>query len=433
MTNGPHMKARIRRDKRKRILRPGETIRADGRYQFKYMVDGKPKFFYSWKLEPTDPVPAGRRDCLSLREMENKMEIRSVICPNCGDEKMTVMELVRRYLSLKTGVKPNTKVNYQFVINVLEKEEFSKRAIGKVKMSDAKLWLIKMQSDGRGYSTIHSIRGVVRPAFEMAVNDEILWRNPFNFEMKDVLINNSVKREAVSQKDMRLFLEFLKNDNCYRKYYDAVYILFHTGLRISEFCGLTVNDINLEKKTINVDKQLQRKIDGQRYIISTKTKAGARLLPMSDAVCQCFVRILQHRKPPKVEKIIDGVGKFLFYDSNGNPTVAMHWEHYFSHAVNRHNEIYKYQLPKITPHVCRHTYCTNMALSGVSAKTLQYLMGHSDISITLNVYTHIRFDDAQKEVEVVQARQQKEMESARKELEQMGDAQPKIVPLRKES
>ena len=71
-----------------------------------------------------------------------------------------------------------------------------------------------------------------------------------------------------------------------------------------------------------------------------------------------------------------------------------------------------------------------MALSGVSAKTLQYLMGHSDISITLNVYTHIKYDDAQKEVELVQTRQQKEMENVRKELEQVGEIQPKIIPFR---
>lgn len=235
---------------------------------------------------------------------------------------------------------------------------------------------------------------MVRPAFQMAVDDEILWRNPFNFEMREVLINDSVRREALSRKDMRIFLDFLKNDKYYRKYYEVIFILFHTGLRISELCGLTVGDIDLEKRTINVVRQLQRDMNGKRYIIPTKTKAGARMLPMTDAVHHCFATILKRRKPPKVEQIIDGVGNFLFYDANGNPTVAMHWEHYFSHALKKYNSVYKYQLPKITPHVCRHTYCTNMALSGVSAKTLQYLMGHSDISVTLNVYTHIKFDDA---------------------------------------
>ncbi len=280
----PCTQSSIRRDKKKRKLRPGETVRADGRYQFKYQLNGKPKFFYSWKLEPTDPLPAGKKPCKSLRELEKDLEIRSAICPNRDDDTMTVMELVQRYLAVKTGVKPNTRTNYNFIVNLLAKDSFSQKPIGKVKMSDAKLWLVKMQSEGKGYSSIHSVRGVVRPAFQMAVDDEILWRNPFNFEMKKILINDSVKREAVSRKDMRLFLEFLKNDRHYKKYYEAIFILFHTGLRISEFCGLTVGDIDMEHHTINVDKQLQRDIRGKRYIISTKTKAGARLLPMTEVV-----------------------------------------------------------------------------------------------------------------------------------------------------
>ena len=122
---------------------------------------------------------------------------------------------------------------------------------------------------------------------------------------------------------------------------------------------------------------------------------------MTDGVYESFQNILKHRKrnAPRVEPIIDGKSKFLFYDNTGKPTVAMHWEHYFSHMVKRHNDIFKYQLPKITPHVCRHTYCTNMEVSGISPKTLQYLMGHSSIEVTMNVYTHIKFGDAQKEVE----------------------------------
>lgn len=87
----------------------------------------------------------------------------------------------------------------------------------------------------------------------MAVDDDIIRKNPFDFQLKEVLINDSVKREALSRKDMRIFLNFVKNDNCYKKYYDAVFILFHTGLRISEFCGLTVDDIDMERRTINVD------------------------------------------------------------------------------------------------------------------------------------------------------------------------------------
>ena len=66
--------------------------------------------------------------------------------------------------------------------------------------------------------------------------------------------------------------------------------------------------------------------------------------------------------------------------------------------IDEYNKIYRIQMPKVTPHVCRHTFCSNMAKSGMNPKTLQYIMGHSDISVTLNVYTHVQFDDAQAEL-----------------------------------
>ena len=67
-----------------------------------------------------------------------------------------------------------------------------------MKLSDAKCWLIKLQKDGRGYSTIHSVRGVVRPAFQMAVDDDLIRKNPFGFQLVDVVINDSIKSEAIS-------------------------------------------------------------------------------------------------------------------------------------------------------------------------------------------------------------------------------------------
>lgn len=90
---------------------------------------------------------------------------------------------------------------------------------------------------------------------------------------------------------------------------------------------------------------------------------------------------------------------FLYLDKNGMPMVALHWQKYFDHICEKYNKIYREQIPKITPHVCRHTYCTNMALAGMSPKTLQYLMGHSEIGVTLDVYTHVSFEDARDEVE----------------------------------
>lgn len=102
----------------------------------------------------------------------------------------------------------------------------------------------------------------------MAVDDDILVKNPFGFQLAGVLVNDAVTREVIYKDQMRKFLKFVHDDVAYCKYYEVVYILFHTGMRISEFCGLTLKDIDLEKMTVNIDHQLQRTSD-MRYIIET--------------------------------------------------------------------------------------------------------------------------------------------------------------------
>ena len=360
-------RGQTRQDSKRRVLRPGESVRADGKYQYKYHIDGKPHFVYSWKLEPTDKLPKGKKPCLSLRELE-KPDLDMLV--NIVDGQMTVCELVDRYLKTKTGVRQSTKQGYVTVQRLLAKEAFGKKTIRSVKTSDAKVFLIKLQQeDGKSYSSIHTIRGVLHPAFQMAVDDDILVKNSFGFQLAGVLVNDAVTRDAISKDQMRKFLKFVHDDVVYCKYYEVVYILFHTGMRISEFCGLTLKNIDLENRTA-----------------------------------------------PKVEKSIDGCSGFLFYDDNGMPLVAMHWQHRFNHMVGRYSDIYRVQMPNITPHVCRHTYCSNMAKSGMNPKMLQYLMEHSDISVTMNVYTHIGFDDAEEEL-----KRMEEFRKAQAEVEKKND------------
>ena len=391
-----------RRDSKNRILRNGESQRRDGRYAFKYIdTTGKPQFVYSWKLEKTDKTPQGKRDDLSLREKEKQImkAIDDEIVPRGGE--MTVLELVKKYLMQKTGVRHNTEANYNFVLNIIKKEDFGKKRIDKVKLSDAKCWLIKLQQDGRGYSSIHSIRGVVRPAFQMAVDDDLIRKNPFEFQLATVVVNDSVTREAITRKQERAFLEFVVNDKHFCRYYEGIFILFKTGLRISEFVGLTLSDLDMQNRKISVNHQLQRKRNMEYVIEDTKTSCGTREIPMTDEVYKCFQRIISSRKKPRVEPIVGGKCGFLYLDKNDMPMVALHWEKYFQHICEKYNSIYRVQMPKVTPHVCRHTFCSNMAKSGMNPKTLQYLMGHSDISVTLNTYTHIGYDDAKEELKRV--------------------------------
>ncbi len=388
-----------RKDRKGRVLHTGESQLATGRYIYKYKdTNGDIKYIYSWRLTSADKTPAGKKEDIPLREKIKDIQKNLYNGIVSSGKDITVLSLVEKYIAQKKGVKHNTEANYQFVINIIKGEEFGRRYTRQVKISDAKEWLIKLQKDGRGYSTIHSVRGVVRPAFQMAVDDGLIVKNPFEFQLATVVVNDSVTREAVTKKQERAFLGLVKNDRHFSKYYEGIYILFNTGLRISEFTGLTISDIDFKDMKINVDHQLQRKRNMEYIIETTKTKNGTRFVPMTGDVAECFKKIIRNRKKPVHEPVINGKTGFLYLDKNGMPMVSLHWEKYFQHICEKYNKIYKEELPKITPHVCRHTFCSNMAKSGMNPKVLQEIMGHSDISVTLDTYTHLNFDDIKQEM-----------------------------------
>ncbi len=392
-----------RRDNKGRILRNGEVQDTDGRYRFRYVdVFGKRKELYSWRLTEADPLPAGRKWNVPLREKEKKAMLLQF--QGVAGSDMKVIELVERYISLKTGVKKTTQQGYQTVVNHLKDERFAQRAIDSVRISDAKLFLIYLQREkGFGYSSIHTIRGVLKPAFQLAVDDDLILKNPFAFELATVIINDSQKREAISTEEKEKFLAFVRADKHYSRYADGFALLFATGIRISEFCGLTVRDIDFKKEILHINKQLIRHSDMVYRIETTKTESGKRDIPITPGIREILERIVRNRKKPKVETMINGVTGFLFYDKNDMPRVALHWEKYFQFAVAKYNRTHSIQMPRITPHVCRHTFCSEMARSGMNPKALQYLMGHSDIAVTLNVYTHIGYEDARSELQRIQA------------------------------
>ncbi|MBQ8956203.1 MAG: site-specific integrase [Lachnospiraceae bacterium] len=394
-----------RRDLKGRLLHNGEIQLADGRYRFKYVdFTGEERFLYSWRLEHNDPLPKGKKKCSSLRDMEKQAQADLFDHINSNGGDMTVLELVEKYVETRNSVRVTTGRGYKTVINFLKKEKFAYQRIDMVKLSDAKRWLVKLQKvDGKRYSTIHSIRGVLRPAFQMAVDDDLIRKNPFSFGLSEVIVNDSVTRDAISREDERKLLKFIKEDAHFCRYYEGIYILFKTGLRISEFCGLTIQDLDFENHSLRVERQLQKHGSSGYYIEETKTASGKRLIPMSEAVEECFKRIVENRNAPDIEPSVDGVKGFLYFDKDGSICYSLHWDHYFKHIVQKYNSIYKAEIPKVTPHVCRHTYCSNMAKSGMNPKTLQYLMGHADISVTLNTYTHVKFEDACDEVRRLEA------------------------------
>ena len=381
-----------RKDHKGRVLRAGESQRSNLTYQYRYTdVFGKRQIIYAPDLK-------------ELREKEQEIQKQFDNGVDYKAGRATVNQLLERYISLKQGVRYNTKVGYNFVLNLVKKEEFGFMPIGDIKVSDVQRWIIKLHDDGRGYSTITSVRGVLKPAFQMACDEDVIRKNPFCFKLTDVVPNDSKKRVALTDEQQRLWMEFIRTDKTYSKYYDEFVVLLGTGMRVSEFCGLTRDDLDFEHHKIRVDHQLVRERSGKYYVEKTKTECGIRDIPMTDVVYRSLRNILASRRNQKVEPLIDGYKGFILLDKNGQPKVALHIENEMRWAMKKYRKLHPDQpLPKITPHVMRHTFCSNMAHAGMDVKNLQYVMGHSDVGITMNVYTHTSYERAAQQMSQIAA------------------------------
>lgn len=386
-----------RRDSKNRILRSGESQRKDGRYAYKYTdTFGKPQFVYAWKLVPTDKTPKGKRKDKSLREKvkEIQKDLDDGIDP--VGKKMTVCQLYEKHIRNHANVRHGTKQGRQQLMRILEEDTIGAYSIENVKMSDAKEWALRMKEKGYSFKTISNHKRSLKAAFYSAIQDDCIRKNPFDFPINTVIEDDTEPKIPLSPNQEESLLSFVKSDKVYYKYYDELIILLGTGLRISEFCGLTDSDIDFENRTINVDHQLQ--YSGKKFyrIETPKTDNGIRKIPMSDRVLEALQRVLQNRKNSNFT--VDGYTGFLFLTRSGIPKICTSYDAMFRRLVEKYNKSHEEALPAVTtPHTLRHTFCTNMANAGMNPKALQYLMGHADITMTLNYYAHATFDSAQAE------------------------------------
>lgn len=394
----------VRKDPKGRKLRQGETYDAKtGRYRFSANdATGKRVQLYSWTLTKNDEIPHGKRQKSgeSLREKEDIFISQRLQAVDVSGGNMTLESLMERYITLKSPeVRETTRNGYRTCLKLAKSDKFCKRKIKTITEEDIILWFDELhEKKGKGYSSLHTLKGVLRPAFSLAKKNRWILDNPCNFSLNKKRYGGTVTREALTGDEMRKFLDFVRTDKHFSVYFEGIYILFNTGLRISEFCGLTIDDIDFNEHVIHVKRQLIRLHDSDKmlyYIEEPKTANGVRDVPMFGDVEKCFKSVINNRPVLQNEPVIwnadhtESAQGFLWFDKNDNLEVAQHWQNHLRWAVNKYNKTYKEELPNITPHICRHTFCSNCAIAGLSPKTLQLIMGHSSIEFTLNVYTHI--------------------------------------------
>lgn len=381
--------AEKRKDNKGRVLRTGESQRSNGSYMYRYTdPNGKRRYIYD-------------KDLNSLREQIKKIEkdLQDGIDFEAGN--ITVIELLEKYLHQKRNLKKQTKVAYEQILSNIRKHKIANRKVKDIKTSDAKEFYISLHDSGLSRGTISNYRNLLRPAFAMAVEDELIRKNPFETNLSFIQ-NDAVTKIALTETQEKLFLKFIEEHKTLKKYYDIDVILFETGLRVGEMVGITTDCIDLKNRTLKIKQQICMGFHGDPFISDTKTKSGEREIYISDKAYRSFVNLLQRRKSFP-EKIIDGRGKFLLLsDTNCGIIPASTIRYHLKTASAKIKKIHP-DFPEVTPHICRHTFCTKMIDKGIDPKTLQYLMGHANVSITLDRYTHKSNEKALETMKIITA------------------------------
>lgn len=386
-----------RKDKKGRILRTGEGQRQDGRYYFRWMTpDGKRHTKYADTLnELRDKEKEIERRRLLGTDTVNNIEPNIVIKSDAKQEvkipktQVTVEQLLLKYIESRNDVRTNTKLNYQYCYKIIQRDTGNwilGMQANELKLSEAKKWYGEFYTRNTYCNeTFSKVKTIFKKAFEYGQNEGILTRNPFAFDFRLDVPPQS--RNALTPAQQEKLFAFLDSDKCSVRHRNTVVVLLETGLRISEFCGLAVDDIDFGTSTLQVKRQIMYRKIGDKYrsyVQVPKTTAGYRTIPLSPSAVQALHNLIA-RADLSVK--VDGVSG-LVMAKNGSECRADSIQKHLRVIIRRLQK-HDPSFPYTTPHVLRHTFCTNLFRLGVNPKAIQKIMGHTNISTTLDVYTHM--------------------------------------------
>lgn len=362
-------------------------------------------------------------DALSLVELRGKeKEIERDLTDGIDTRggNMTLNQLFELFMKTKASIRESTRCNYEnFWTISIRPSVIGEMKICQIKQIHLKKLYAELKAKGTKNSTIQVYHVLISAVFQLAVDNDFIRKNPCKNCRKDMK-KESTPRQALTIKEQETLLDFVANSDTYCGNLPVLKFALATGLRIGELAGLRFDDIDMQYNVIHVRRQLiYRNYAGKGYEFHAeppKSSSGVRDVPLTTTAKESLIEqkkldlILGKRAK---ERSVDGLKGFIFINSNGNPVLTINFDTMLKNVVRAYNKKESLAaekehrepvlLPHISAHILRHTACTRMAEAGIDPKVLQAIMGHSNISVTMDVYNHVDPLRVQREIKKMES------------------------------
>ena len=388
-----------RKDKRGRVLEKGEYQRKDGTYSYSYTdFAGKRHSLYA-------------PDLAKLREKERdlKISVWQGIEVERGNT-LTLNETFDRYLQTKFGLKESTVASYNDMYDRYVRDEFGMQLIKNIRHSDVQsFYTYLLKKRGIGIRSVEYVQQMLNPAFDLAIQDSIILKNPTKGVLAKIKKANGysrVKRHALTMDQQRAFLNYIDGHPNWARYHSIFQVMLGTGLRCGEFVGLRWQDVDFERKIISVNHQIVN-VKGKKgkrpsylHVSLPKSEAGIRNIPIMDPVMEAFKEEYRYEAARGFPNtVVEGYTDFIFTKQNGTVYTCNRLDKVLSDITESYNRqeiaLSKEEnrdpllLPHFSCHILRHTFCTRLCERDVNIKVIQTVMGHANINITMDIYAEV--------------------------------------------
>ncbi len=304
-------------------------------------------------------------------------------------EDMSVDAWYEYWIGVKRRtVRPNTVRNYSERYSRNIQPVIGKKIIRHVNGIHCQEIMNRMADEGYSTSTIYQARIALYNMLDYAYQNDVIMKNPCNKLVRSDIGKPVSKKQALTIPQQQAFCKIIKG-NSYEYQYR---FLLQTGLRTGELVGLKWEDVDFENRTVTISRSMEYRHSVKEWRIGDpKSKSGFRTIPLTEEAVEILK--LQKKKNRSYKLIPLEWTEFVFLCKQGTPVKNSTYDTMLFKLCD------KAGIPRFSMHILRHTFATRCIEAGMKPKTLQTILGHSDIGITMNLYVHTTEEQKKKEID----------------------------------